>query len=211
MSDSTSPSALPTVEQIREAENLSVFDASGKQVQFSSLLDGAKSKGIPFILIFTRHFHCGMCKQFVRALAKSSILTDASKVTLVIIGPGQPEGIDHYKQEVGNPAFQFLADPQVKLYHALGMTIRTFNGGDEKTDKIPSHHSGGLISTAVSSVVDIVKSGSLALKGGDFKQLGGDFVWDARGQPILAHRMQHTRDHTEVSDLEQAVSQSPSS
>lgn len=200
-------SALPTGEQMHQIESLSVLDASGNQVQCTSLMQSAQMKGVPLVLIFTRHFHCGMCKQFVRALARSSVLTDASKAEVIVVGPGEAHAIEYYKKDVGSPPFQFLADPQTKLYHALGMTIRTYESGDEKTG-IPSHHSGSLLGNAFSSVADMVKSGTLAFKGGDFKQLGGDFVWDKRGKPVLAHRMQHTRDHTEVSQLEDALSQS---
>ncbi|PWZ00672.1 hypothetical protein BCV70DRAFT_99149 [Testicularia cyperi] len=208
---STTHQALPTAEQLDAAKSTSVLDAAQSAVSFGSILDAARDSHIPLVLVFTRHFHCGMCREFVRALGQSSTLTDSSKVSVAIVGPGQAEAIEYYKKEVGSPPFHFFADPQVQFYHALGMTTRTFDGGDDKKDPIPSHHKSGLISGAVTSALGMIKSGSMATKGGDFKQLGGDFVFNADGQPVLAHRMRHTRDHTEVSELEKAIAAATSS
>lgn len=40
-------------------------------------------------------------------------------------------------------------------------------------------------------------SGRKALKGGDFKQVGGEFLFE-NGECTWAHRMRTTRDHTEI-------------
>lgn len=205
--------ALPTKQQLSAAHAAYVLDSAGERVDFTSLLDRAEASQTALLLVFTRHFHCGMCKEFVRALADSSLLTDAVRVSVVIVGPGQPAGLEHYKQQLSNPTtgtpppFQFYADPDLRLYHALGVTRRNLDLGDPTKDKIGSHHTQGFTQTFLSSVGEIVKSGSLALKGGDFKQLGGEFVWNSQGEPVLAHRMRHTRDHSEVADLEQATQQ----
>ncbi|SPO24778.1 related to Glucose 1-dehydrogenase / peroxisomal 2,4-dienoyl-CoA reductase [Ustilago trichophora] len=170
--------ALPSHEQLSAANAAYVFDSQGNRVDFSSLLDQAKTNKIPLLLVFTRHFHCGMCKEFNKALSESRILTDASRVSVIIVGPGQAAGLEHYQQQVDNPPFQFYADPDLRLYHALGVTRRNLDLGDASKDKIGSHHKEGVTQTFLSSVAEIVKSGSLALKGGDFKQLGGEFVWN---------------------------------
>lgn len=197
--------ALPTPEQLSAANATYVLDNQGNRVDFSSIHDHAKSKQLPLVLIFTRHFHCGMCKEFVKAVGQSSILTDPSRVSLVIVGPGEASGLDHYKDQVNNPPFTFYADPELRLYHALGVTHRNLSVGDASKDKIGSHHQQSYSSNFLSSVGEILKSGTQALKGGDFKQLGGEFVWNKQGEPVLAHHMRHTRDHSEVSDLEQAA------
>lgn len=124
---------------------------------------------------------------------------------MVIVGPGQAVGIDHYKASVDSPPFSFYADPDLNLYHALGVTKRSLDLGD--SDKIGSHHQSGFVKGLVSSIGETVKSGSLILKGGDFKQLGGEFVWNKDGEVVWAHRMKHTRDHSEISELEKAASQ----
>ena len=199
--------ALPTKEQLSAANAAYVFDSESNRVDFSALAERARTNNQALLLFFTRHFHCGMCKEFVRALAQSTILTDSSRVSLIIVGPGQAAGLEHYKEQVNNPPFEFYADPDLRLYHALGVTRRNLELGNAQKDKIGSHHKESFTSNFLSSVGEIVKSGTLALKGGDFKQLGGEFVWSKEGEPVLAHRMKHTRDHSEISDLEQAVTQ----
>lgn len=206
MSAASNPDdALPTTEQLSAARAAYVLDGQNNRLDFATLLDRARTDRLPLVLIFTRHFHCGMCKEYVKALARSTILTDASKVSLVIVGPGQAAGLEHYKDQVDRPPFAFYADPELELYHALGVTKRSLDLGDASKDKIGSHHQQSFARNLLGSVTEIVKSGSLALKGGDFKQLGGEFVWDQDGKPVLAHRMKHTRDHTEVSVIEQAA------
>lgn len=206
-----SDDAIPTIKQLSAANAAFVLNGQGDRVDFSSLLQSTQTNKVAFVLILTRHFHCGMCKEFVKALQQSSTLTDTARVSLVIVGPGQAAGLDHYKEQVDNPPFEIYADPELRLYHALGVTRRNLDLGDASKDKIGSHHQEGFTQTFLSSVAEIVKSGSLALKGGDFKQLGGEFVWNAQGELVLAHRMRHTRDHSEVSALEGAVVQaSPS-
>ncbi|GAC96381.1 hypothetical protein PHSY_003961 [Pseudozyma hubeiensis SY62] len=202
---STSDDALPSSEQLSAANSTYVLDSQSNRIDFTTLLTRANTNNLPLVLIFTRHFHCGMCKEYVKALSKSTVLTDASRASLVVVGPGQPEGLEHYKQQVDSPPFEFYADPELNLYHALGVTRRNLDQGDAKKDNIGSHHQQGLAQTFFSSVAEIVKSGSLALKGGDFKQLGGEFVWDKEGKPVWAHRMRHTRDHTEVSEIERVA------
>nr|CDI52468.1 related to glucose 1-dehydrogenase [Melanopsichium pennsylvanicum 4] len=195
--------ALPSPDQISAANEAHVLDNQGNRVSFSSLLEKSQSNKVPLLLVFTRHFHCGMCKQFNQALAHSSIITDQSRVSVVVVGPGQAAGLDQYKSQVNNPPFQFYADPDLKLYNALGVTRKNLDLGD--SNEIGSHHKGSFSQNLLSSVAAMVKSPTLALKGGDIKQLGGEFVWNAQGEPVLAHRMRHTRDHSEVSTLEKAV------
>lgn len=192
--------ALPSSDQLASAKTASIFDDQGKTIQFSSILDEAHSAQLPVLLVFTRHFHCGMCKEFVKGLARSSALTDSSSVSVVVVGPGQPSGVPGYKAWVENPPFRFYADPELHLYHALGVTKRSLELGPGG-----SHHQESFTKNLFSSVSEIVKSGTKALQGGDFKQLGGEFVFNKQGEPVLAHRMQHTRDHTEISELERAV------
>lgn len=47
------------------------------------------------------------------------------------------------------------------------------------------------------SIIQSLGSGRKALKGGDFKQVGGEFLFE-NGQCTWAHRMRTTRDHTEI-------------
>ncbi|TKY86752.1 hypothetical protein EX895_004392 [Sporisorium graminicola] len=201
----TQDDALPTADQLSAARAVHIFTSNHTRVPFSSLLDRAHQQNLALVLVFTRHFHCGMCKEFVRALSHSSTLIDPSRVLLVVVGPGQPEGVEHYKQQVGSPPFEFYADPKLELYHALGVTRRNLELGSSSKEILGSHHQTSVLTNLVSSVAETFKSGSLIFKGGDFKQLGGEFVWNQAGKVVLAHRMRHTRDHTEIAVLEQAA------
>lgn len=54
--------------------------------------------------------------------------------------------------------------------------------------------------TSVQSVLQGLKTGNKALRGGDFKQVGGEFLFE-NGKCVWAHRMRNTRDHEEVEKL----------
>lgn len=90
--------------------------------------------------------------------------------------------------------FPVYADPTRKLYDLLGMT-RTLSLGS-KPDYIHTH----VLINSVQSVFQGLGTGKNALKGGDFKQVGGEFLFE-RGECTWAHRMKTTRDHAEVTDL----------
>ncbi|KAI3493229.1 hypothetical protein L1887_42069 [Cichorium endivia] len=124
-----SDDALPTTAQLSAAKATHVLDSHGTRISVASLFDDAQAQQLPLVLVFTRHFHCGMCKEFVRALAESSILT---RVELIIVGPGEAAGVETYKASVGRPPFKFFADPQLHLYHALGVTRRNLELGGRK-------------------------------------------------------------------------------
>lgn len=98
-----------------------------------------------------------------------------------------------YAQATACP-FPIYADPSRKLYDVLGMT-RTLELG-----KKPEYIHSNLFITSVQSVMQGLKTGNKALKGGDFKQVGGEFLFED-GKPVWVHRMRNTRDHTEIEDL----------
>ncbi|EPQ28943.1 uncharacterized protein PFL1_03743 [Pseudozyma flocculosa PF-1] len=196
---------LPTSEQQSHADSLSLLDQHANRVDFGQLRRQAQADGQAFVLVFTRHFHCGMCMQYIRALAGSTILRDLGRVKVAIVGPGQWQGVKRYIEQCGSPPFDFYADPEVKLYKALGVTTRNLDLGDPNKGEVPSHHTFGTLGTTLKSVAETFTSGSLAIKGGDIKQLGGEIVWSNGGEPVFAHRMKHTRDHSEVSQVERAV------
>uniref|UniRef100_V5GNP1 Glucose 1-dehydrogenase n=1 Tax=Kalmanozyma brasiliensis (strain GHG001) TaxID=1365824 RepID=V5GNP1_KALBG len=203
---SSQDDALPTSEQLSAANAAYVLDNQGNQVDFSSIQDQAKAKQLPLVLIFTRHFHCGMCKEYVRAVAASNILTDPSRVLTVIVGPGEASGLTAYRNSVNNPPFTFYADPQLRLYHALGVTRRNLSTGDPSKEKIGSHHTGSYTQNLFSSIGEILKSGTQALKGGDFKQLGGEFVWNQEAG-IIVHYLGDAATTTEAQSLQTELAQ----
>lgn len=57
-----------------------------------------------------------------------------------------------------------------------------------------------MVKGAVKSIWQGVSQGNKALKGGDFKQVGGEFLFED-GVLEKVHRMRNTRDHLEVLDV----------
>jgi hypothetical protein len=98
-----------------------------------------------------------------------------------------------YTEATGCP-FPIYADPTRKLYDYLGMT-RTYNLGSK-----PAYMQTNVLINSVQSIFQGLSTGKHALKGGDFKQVGGEFLFE-NGECTWAHRMKTTRGHAEVSDI----------
>lgn len=94
--------------------------------------------------------------------------------------------------------FPIYAEPTRKLYDRLGMT-RTFELGYK-----PAYMQTNMLINSVQSIFQGLGSGKKAWKGGDMKQVGGEFLFD-NGECTWAHRMKTTRDHMEVSEIRELV------
>ena len=122
----------------------------------------------------------------------------ATPTRVVIVGCGQPDLIDFYAQTTGCP-YPIYAEPTKKIYAELGM-IRTLDLGPAQ----PEYMHKSVASVVLSSFTQVVSSGSKAFKGGDFRQVGGEFL--LRGTTTLfCHRMRNTRDHTEMPALRRVL------
>ena len=102
-----------------------------------------------------------------------------------------------YIQETQCP-FPIYADPTRKLYHLFGLTS-TWSPG-----KTPDYSQRSLLSIAVSSIIQELKSGRNMLSGGDFRQVGGEFLFQ-NGKVTWCHRMRSTRDHAEFPLIRQQL------
>lgn len=58
--------------------------------------------------------------------------------------------------------------------------------------------------TTLQSILRTVSAGRDALKGGDFKQIGGEFLFES-GEVKWCHRMENTRDHAELEVLREVL------
>ena len=96
-----------------------------------------------------------------------------------------------YRQTTTCP-FPIYADPTRKLYDILGMP-RSLDLGP----KSPEYMQKTLLSVMVGSFFQGLKSGRGATKGGDYRQVGGEFLFE-EGKVTWGHRMRNTRDHTEI-------------
>jgi hypothetical protein len=75
-------------------------------------------------------------------------------------------------------------------------------------DKKPEYIKQSLFAGAMTSVFDGIKSGRKATKGGDWWQVGGEFLFvkeDDRWKVEWCHRMKTTRDHAEMAELKKVL------
>lgn len=94
--------------------------------------------------------------------------------------------------------FPIYAEPTRKIYDHLGMT-RTFDLGAK-----PAYMQTHLLINSVQSIFQGLSTGRKALKGGDFKQVGGEFLFEG-GECTWVHRMRTTRGHCEVEEIRALV------
>ncbi|KAI6031006.1 AhpC/TSA antioxidant enzyme-domain-containing protein, partial [Pisolithus marmoratus] len=121
---------------------------------------------------------------------------------IIVVGCGSYEAIAAYKASC---PYAIFADPKRELYHALGMTTETL-ARTPANEKRPSYLRKGLLGNILSSIWSgPLKNPSLIGKQGNISQLGGEFVFDSDTTCTFAHRMKHTEDHTEISELMKAA------
>ncbi|KAI9767767.1 MAG: hypothetical protein M1840_005448 [Geoglossum simile] len=196
---------VPTKEILDQAAELPVLAVDGSSHPFKSLYSG---EGVArrVLVVFVRHFFCGNCQQYLRTLTSSikpdSLLSLPEPASIVIVGCGHTELIPMYTEATQCP-FPIYADPSRKLYDQLGMS-RTLSLGNKKPDYMRS----SILAGVFKSVVQGVKSGSGATKGGDIRQVGGEFMFE-EGKVVWCHRMKNTRDHSEIPELRRVLGLGP--
>ncbi|KAL2157708.1 hypothetical protein VTH06DRAFT_5191 [Thermothelomyces fergusii] len=169
----------PSLETIRRIDNYTVLDKDGKTHTFRSLYTG-RHTARRVLIIFIRHFFCGNCQQYLQAVSESitpqALLSRPRGGTtfICVVGCGDPGLIDMYAEATGCP-YPIYADPTRRLYAELGM-IRTLALGPRR----PAYMRTGLLKSSLLSVAQGLRqvSKGLALKGGDAKQVGGEFLFE---------------------------------
>jgi hypothetical protein len=142
------------------------------------------------------------CREYVIALSTSippSSLPPSTKVT--IIGCGSHELISRYAQG-SKCAYPLYVDPTQSLYKALNLA-RTMEPGQK-----PEYIKRSMLGGSIGSIIDGIKSGRRATKGGDFWQVGGEFLFvtkEGKWEVEWCHRMKFTRDHTEMEELKKVI------
>ncbi|CAD6593127.1 MAG: hypothetical protein ASARMPRED_007077 [Alectoria sarmentosa] len=191
----------PTKGDLEKVAQLPVLDKDRKKYTFKSLYADNDSGPRRVLIIFIRHFFCGNCQEYLRTFASSitpdSLSALSPPTEIVVIGCGQPHLIPMYIQETGCP-FPIYADPTRKLYHLLGMTSTLSLG------KTPEYMQRSMLSMAVKSFFQELKSGRNMLSGGDFRQVGGEFLFQ-NGKVTWCRRMRNTRDHAEIPIVRQQL------
>ncbi|KAL9125459.1 MAG: hypothetical protein Q9217_005344 [Psora testacea] len=188
---------LPTIPDLEEAGKIEVFDKDKKRRTFKSLHAGSKEDKMKVLVVFIRHFFCGNCQEYVRMLSQSippsQLSTLQPPTEIIVVGCGQPDLIPMYEKTT-NCAFPVYADPSKKLYDILGM-IRTLNLGK----KSPEYMQESMLRAVLRSIYQELRAGRNMLSGGDFWQVGGEFLFE-EGQVSWCHRMRNTRDHAEIGE-----------
>jgi peroxiredoxin len=180
------------------ATSLPVLDVNGTSHPFSTLYT-SDNPNEQTLVVFIRHFFCGVCKEYVSGLSQSDGITPNELSTvnkrLIIIGCGQSKLIEQYAKDTNCP-FPIYVDPTRKLYDALGM-IRTLSLGDKKPDYVKS----SFLSTLATSARSQLSAGTSMFQGGDIQQVGGEYLINNQGNIIWSHNMNNTRDHVEIKEL----------
>ena len=73
---------------------------------------------------------------------------------------------------------------------------RTLNLGSQSPDYVQKP----FLSVLLQSMFQVMGNGLKAFKGGDYWQVGGEFLFE-NGEAVWCHRMTNTRDHAEVPEL----------
>lgn len=165
------------------------------------------------LVIFIRHFLCGLCQEYLVRLSTHPSLTLSNlakhNITVAIIGCGSPSYISSYRALTNIPdSWGLYTDPSTELYDTLGMH-RSMSMGDRRPVYIQRTMTGTMLRSIVQGVRrvpkgDIGKAGGWETQGGEFlfeeakdtEAVGSD-EWPLK----WCHRMENSRDHTEVEDL----------
>ncbi|RPA93887.1 hypothetical protein L873DRAFT_1830542 [Choiromyces venosus 120613-1] len=182
----------PSDAELADAAAFQVFDKDGTSRPFSSLYEGEGAT----MIVFIRHFFCGSCQEYLRALSNPPIIPpDALGKKIVIVGHGDPAVIKTYMAETGC-IFPIYTEPTGRLYTLLGM-VKSLKLGEK-----PEYIQQSTISSIFTSFISALKWGGR--KGGDYQQNGGEWMWE-NGKLVWCHRMKNTRDHSEVKDLKKVL------
>ncbi|KAG5987738.1 hypothetical protein E4U54_004887 [Claviceps lovelessii] len=167
---------LPSKETIAKIENYPVLDRDGHSRPFGKLYRGAGTTRRT-LFIFIRHFYCGNCQEYLRAIAQSippeTLATIPISTSIVVIGCGAPALIDMYAETTNWP-YAIFTDPSGSLFHELGM-VKTLALG-----KRPVYMKTGLVTSTIYSIGQALRAipQGLALKSGDQRQVGGEFLFE---------------------------------
>ncbi|KAK2764321.1 hypothetical protein FQN54_009013 [Arachnomyces sp. PD_36] len=202
---------VPSKEMIEKAADITIVDTDGKEMPFKSLYTPSGESGDQgekrTLVIFIRHFFCGSCQDYIRflvqAIPPSSLPPSTS---LVIVGCGTHTLIKMYADETSCP-YPIYANPSRSLYDIFGM-LKTMSLGTQ-----PEYIKGSLPSYIARGIMQAFRriGAGDVLKGGDSRQVGGEFLFTAGGageetsnpeaKVTWCHRMKNTRDHSSLAEI----------
>ncbi|RPD59582.1 hypothetical protein L227DRAFT_503360 [Lentinus tigrinus ALCF2SS1-6] len=189
-----------TKDQVQKAAALTVIAQNGIRVPFGDLFKDRKT-----IVVFIRHFWCAMCQDYMYSISRNVDFEALKRagIDFVIIGNGSPNMIKSYRNIFRTP-IPMYTDPTLRLYAALGMTLRTNDPGlDSEKGEYVRH---GVIGGIAMVVRNALRVGMPVWeRGGDATQLGGEFVIGPGFNCSYAHRMTTTRSHAPIREVLRAA------
>jgi len=188
--------ATPSAEKWQQAAELPIFDSEGNIRTFSSLFTGPDSIGDRQLIVFVRHFYCGACQAYLRALSRAITLQQyfrlATPTSITVIGLGDPRLIPDYRQRTGCP-FPIYTDPTRMLYKTLGMSW-TLNLGR----RVSYMENMTEVEWICGQVKQFCETESkLKFKAGNPMWIGGEFLVE-NGEVQWCRRMKNYRGHSDV-------------
>ncbi|CZT22785.1 uncharacterized protein RCC_08491 [Ramularia collo-cygni] len=200
----TSPDAhraLPDKKAVEAAGELLIKDEKGNEIAFKSLYSD-KPADERQLIVFVRHFFCGSCELYAQALARDLPVEAlaANKITLTIIGCGEPICIADWRKRTGCPY-----PPHTEPKHRLQDTLGPPNPPRAMPDKFPEYHSKSLFQVIKDSTWHALSSGpKKALSGGPASQQGGEWLFQ-NGEVKFVHRMRNSADHVDTKELKMVL------
>ncbi|KAK6360693.1 hypothetical protein TWF730_006824 [Orbilia blumenaviensis] len=193
-----SPSQLPSRSEWNKALSLPIVDGDGQIHSFESLVK-TDNEIDTVLVIFVRHFFCGLCKNYIESL--SPLITPetlrSQRTRLIIIGCGGYSMIKPYTQEL-KTSFPIYTDHSRAIFKAFGMG-RTLQGPAKK----PAYVKTTVVEMGLKAFKHVMKSamhGGSLWDAGDMSQVGGE--WFIRnGKLEWGHRMPDTAGHMSAEEI----------
>lgn len=106
--------------------DIPVYTADGLAIPFGNFHNPSTAVNQRQLIVFIRHFYCGACQAYVKALSESISKQEYFAIpiptSIIIIGCGHPNLIPFYKEITGS-SFPIFAEPSRRLFKKLGMVI----------------------------------------------------------------------------------------
>lgn len=122
------------------------------------------------------------------------------KTSIVVIGSGGYQLIDHWKREANCP-FPVYADSNLKLYEAFQLPRSMGSKGSD-------YYNGNVLQGFLKAMSQVIWMPHKVHKAGDPSQNGGELLFepaaageDGMKEVTWCHRMQHAADHAKFEDV----------
>lgn len=189
MSRTDKPEEVQMDVNFEKIENMVVYDEIGNKIRFGDIYKRQKT-----IIVFTRHFLCFVCKDYVEdlALIPYEYLQEAD-VRVVVIGPAPFKFIKDFKKVTGFMG-SLYTDPEREIYKVLGLKEAMEHGNSNESKHIKQNPFMGVMR----SVWRGMKYKEFQ---GDVKQQGGALILGPGNEIHYTHIDKNSADHTSINTL----------